>query len=122
MSADPSVLLLELERELGVARPEELPRLIGELARLQAQASARLTSEAANGRRPVAETRDELLDVKEAARRLGLKPRKGGKASTEPSTDFLYRAKELPFRVRIGRRVRFSARGIERYIQQRQGR
>lgn len=99
--------LAALERELGVAAPEELPVLIGKLAELQAKASARLTAEAANGRRP--DTRDELLDAKEAARRLGL------------SADYLYRhAKRLPFSVRIGRRLRFSAIGLSRYIRLRQ--
>jgi excisionase family DNA binding protein len=101
-----------LERALESIPPEELPLLIGELARLQAEASVRLTSGAANGRRDrTPEAPDELLDVEEAARRLSL------------SCDHLYRhAKELPFTVRIGRRLRFSAKGIERYIRQRQGR
>ncbi len=101
-----------LERALEAIPPEELPLLIGELARLQAEASVRLTSGAANGgcdRTP--EALDKLLDVEEAARRLSL------------SCDHLYRhAKELPFTVRIGRRLRFSAKGIEHYIRQRQGR
>jgi hypothetical protein len=39
------------------------------------------------------------------------------------STDYVYRhAKQFPFMVREGRHVRFSERGLERYIQQRQGR
>ncbi len=100
-----------LERALEAIPPEELPLLIGELARLQAEASVRLTSGAANGRRDrTPEAPDVLLGVEEAARRLGSSP------------DYLYRSKDLPFRVRIGRRVRFSAKGIERYIRQRQGR
>jgi excisionase family DNA binding protein len=54
---------------------------------------------------------DHLLDVEEAARRLGT------------SQDYLYRnAKKLPFTVRIGSRLRFSARGIDRFIRARQGR
>lgn len=54
---------------------------------------------------------DRLLDVKEAAARLGA------------SADYLYRhAKRLPFTVRIGSRLRFSSAGIDRYIRQRQGR
>jgi predicted DNA-binding transcriptional regulator AlpA len=62
-------------------------------------------------RSPARGAHDELLDVEEAAHRLSL------------STDWLYRkAKDLPFTVRLGRGLRFSARGIERYIQQRQGR
>ena len=39
------------------------------------------------------------------------------------STDTLYRkARELPFTVRIGGNVRFSAQGISRFIATRQGR
>lgn len=55
---------------------------------------------------------DQLLGVEEAARRLGV------------STDWLYRnAAKLPFAVRLGpRQLRFSSRGIERYIHQRQAR
>lgn len=56
-------------------------------------------------------TEDRLLDVVEAAQRLGT------------SQDYLYRqAKKLPFTVRIGSRLRFSAHGIERFIRSRQGR
>ena len=54
---------------------------------------------------------DRLLDVEEAAQRLGT------------STDYLYRhSGKFPFTVRIGSRLRFSARGIERFIRTRQGR
>ena len=54
---------------------------------------------------------DVLLDVDKAAQRLGT------------SKDWLYRhADKLPFTIRLGaRQLRFSARGIERYIRQRQG-
>ena len=55
---------------------------------------------------------DVLLDVGEAAERLGT------------SKDWLYRhAKNLPFTVSVGpRQLRFSARGLARYIRSRQGR
>lgn len=54
---------------------------------------------------------DRLLTVAEAAQRLGL------------SKDHLYRhANAYPFVVRLGSRLRFSERGFERYIRQRQGR
>ena len=112
MSADLSALLLELERVLAALSPEEIPRLVGDLEKLQAIAYARLTAAAVNDQpRPAGAAHDELLDIEEAAHRLSL------------STDWLYRrAKELPFTVRLGRGLRFSARGIERYIHQRQGR
>jgi excisionase family DNA binding protein len=51
---------------------------------------------------------DRNLSVREAATRLGL------------STDYLYRNK-LPFTVRIGTRVLFSERGLERWNAQRKG-
>ncbi len=54
---------------------------------------------------------DRLLAVDEAAERLGT------------STDYLYRhSSKLPFTIRIGSRLRFSSRGIERFIRARQGR
>jgi hypothetical protein len=66
-------------------------------------ASARTGADAA----PEPET---LLDIGEAAKRL---------ATTR---DWLYRhAGRLPFTVRNGRQLRFSARGIARYIRERQG-
>lgn len=76
---------------------------------LAALASA---SAASNGQGAAeAQTEDRLLDVKEAAERLGT------------SRDYLYRhAKRLPFTVRLGSRVRFSSAGIARYIRARQGR
>jgi excisionase family DNA binding protein len=54
---------------------------------------------------------DRLLLVEEAAERLAV------------TVDWLYRhAKTLPFTVRNGRRqIRFSERGIDRYIRERQG-
>jgi predicted DNA-binding transcriptional regulator AlpA len=54
---------------------------------------------------------DRLLDVGDAAQRLGVSP------------DWLYRrVGKLPFVVRLGRTVRCSAAGLDRYIRQRQGR
>jgi predicted DNA-binding transcriptional regulator AlpA len=54
---------------------------------------------------------DHLLNVEEAAQRLGETP------------EWLYRrSKSLPFIVRLGGHVRYSARGIEQYIAARKGR
>jgi len=54
---------------------------------------------------------DRLLTVKEVAQRLG------------HSVDWVYRhADGLPFTVKVSRRVYFSERGYERFIQQQQGR
>jgi excisionase family DNA binding protein len=54
---------------------------------------------------------DRLLSVGEAAQRLGV------------SSDWVYRrVGKLPFVLRLGRTVRCSAAGIDRYIRQRAGR
>ena len=54
---------------------------------------------------------DPLLTVDETAKRLGV------------SEDWIYRrTKSLPFVVRVGRHVRFSAKGIDRFIRNRMGR
>jgi len=79
---------------------EELPRLLGELEEIRATALARLAS-------PTLESqmRDSLLDVDEAATRLGVSPH------------YLYRNHgRFPFTRRMGRSLRFSSSGIEQYI------
>ncbi len=84
--------------------PAELPQLIGDLEAARAAAWARLTAPAAepSNEAPRAEPRN--LDVAEAARRLGM------------SRDWLYRhAAELPFALRIGRRVVFDSVALERW-------
>jgi excisionase family DNA binding protein len=97
--------LLTVERLLQLARestPEELPNLIGQLEAAKATAWARLTA-----RTPAQSEHDELLGVGEAARRLGI------------SKDYLYsHHQEYPFTRRQGRKLLFSAQGIERYIRQ----
>ena len=90
-------------RAAGELPIEQLPRLLGELEECRCTAMARLMIPA-----PVQAQSDELLDVAEAARRLGL------------SRDYLYRhSHEFPFTRRVGRKLLFSALGIERYIRQR---
>ena len=97
-----------LERLLEICPSDRLPALIAALsARLAAEAARGLASP--NPQRRQAEGPDENLSIEEAARRLGI------------SKDFLYRTK-LPFKVRIGRRVLFSARGLERWNRNHQGR
>ena len=60
--------------------------------------------------RHAAEEPDSLIDVEAAAQRLGV------------SRDWLYHhARQLPFTVHQGRLLRFSTRGINRYIRARQG-
>jgi excisionase family DNA binding protein len=88
---------------------DQLPALLTQLSAVQASMAARfvVTSlESGDGH-----STDALLNVKEAAARLGT------------SADWLYRrTKSLPFVVRVGRHVRFSANGIDRYIRNRMGR
>lgn len=93
-----------LERLRIVARElqaEELPAFIGALESVKATAWARLAAPA-----PTQE-HDELLSVEVAAERLGV------------SRDYLYRhSREYPFTRRQGRKLLFSALGIEKHIRQ----
>ena len=83
---------------------EELPDLIGELEAAKATAWARLTVPTP------APQHDELLGVDLAAERLGV------------SRDYLYRhSQEYPFTRRQGRKLLFSALGIEKHIRQQKG-
>ena len=96
-----SELQLVLEQARTVP-PEALPRLLGDLAEIQATAQARLTAPAP------AQQADALLSVAQAAQKLGC------------SRDFLYRGK-FPFARRLGRKLMFSSNGIEEYLKK-QGR
>jgi excisionase family DNA binding protein len=92
----------ELESALIAAQTisaEDLPRLLGELEELRVTALARLLS-------PVpTQAPDLLLDVNQAAERLGVSP------------DYVYRNHHhFPFTRREGRSLRFSAQGLEKYI------
>jgi len=81
---------------------EELPELIGQLESIKATAWARLAAPI-----PPTQEHDELLDVATAAERLGV------------GRDYLYRhSGEYPFTRRQGRKLLFSALGIERHIRQ----
>jgi hypothetical protein len=95
-----------LERLRAVAHDlpaEELPELIGQLESIKATAWVRLTapSPATQGQH------DELLEVETAAQRLGV------------SKDYLYRhSQDYPFTRRVGRKLLFSALGIDKHIRQ----
>ncbi len=110
--ADVTGLIATLEEAIAEVSLQEAPRLLGDLERLKVSLSARMLIDQIRGNNQTPEEDDRLLAVEEAAEKLGV-PR-----------DWLYRhSKKLPFTVRLGRRhLRFSARGIERYIRQRQGR
>lgn len=84
---------------------EELPRLLGDLEEIRCTALARLTAG------PAPAQHDELLNVEEAAARLGM------------SKDYLYRhASKFPFTRHNGRSLRFSSLGIDKYIRQQRAR
>jgi excisionase family DNA binding protein len=90
------------------ASADELPALIGRLEAAKAAAWARLTVQTLPSRndRPDA---DRNLSVEQAAHRLGV------------SKDYLYRhAERFPFTLRIGRRLLFSARGLDKWTAQKQ--
>ena len=95
---------------LGQVATEEIAGLLTELAALQTSLAIRLLNDSAD-RAQDAAAEDRLLDIEEAAGKLGV------------SKDWLYRRSDkLPFTVRIGRALRFSGRGIEKYIRARSGR
>ncbi|MGA2264426.1 MAG: helix-turn-helix domain-containing protein [Acidobacteriota bacterium] len=79
---------------------ETVPALMAQIAAAQSALAARLLSAEKK-----TEPEDELLDVEEAAQMLGVKK------------DWIYsRTRTLPFIVRLGRKLRYSKRGIEKYI------
>jgi excisionase family DNA binding protein len=84
---------------------EMVPALLVALAALQGAAAARLVAVPNRDAVPLAE--DRLVSVAEAAKRTGMSPR------------WLYlhaRKGDLPFARRMGRSVRFSPAGIERWL------
>jgi hypothetical protein len=91
--------ILRAARELP---PENLPDLIGRLEEAKATAWARLAAPL-----PAIQEHDELFEVEDAAKRLGV------------SKDYLYRHHaQYPFTRRQGRKLLFSALGIDKHIRQ----
>lgn len=102
-------LLAELDLTIAAAPPEERVCLVVQLAARLATLGAGLV--ARDG--AVGGEADKNLSAEEAARWLGV------------SKDYLYRSaqkKTGPQAVRIGRRVLFPARDLERWNRQRTGR
>ena len=95
----------ELQAVLNIARrltPDELPRLLGDLEMVRVTVWLRLSSPA-----PEEKSTAELVDVDEAAKRLGM------------SASYLYRNhKKFSFSRKLGHSLRFSAEGIASYIQE----
>jgi len=91
--------VLDSLREMQLDR---LPELLGEIEVVRSTALLRLSTSP-----PLPSVHDQLLSIEVAAQRLGM------------SKDYLYRHHvRLPFTRRIGRNLRFSSLGIERYIAQ----
>ncbi len=106
-------LLQHPQRVIDLPR-EFVPDMLCQLGAIQTALTARwLTASCSRSEvMPPEPEEDVLLDVDKAAQRLST------------SKDWLYRhADKLPFTIRLGaRQLRFSVKGIERYIRQRQGR
>ena len=99
--ADPFV---ELDAAVEAAGPEERAALVLRTAAVLAKLGALLASTPVPERTDGA---DKNLSVKETAERLSVSP------------EWVYRnARNLPS-LRLGRRLLFSERGIERYLQRR---
>lgn len=112
MNAVPKLADLVAEPgKAGLVPLEAIPAMLGDLERLRATLWARLTLPPGGGNAGQSVDGDRLLSAREAAAKLGA------------SADYLYRhSRNLPFTVRVGRGLRFSKAGIERFIRQRVGR
>lgn len=109
---DLPALLADPQRAVEIPA-EQIPAVLAQLTGLQGALLARLLLAGPIPNVPPDPVvgGDRLLTAEEAATRLGV------------STDWIYRrATKLPFTVRLGARLRFSTKGIERYIRQREGR
>lgn len=98
-----STILDALSRYLESVPTALLPGVLAALSLQMTTATLRLLEDGTSNE--AVGSGDENLKIDEAARRLGV------------SVDYLYRH-SMPFRVRIGRRLLFSSRGLERWIQE----
>src|SRR5262249_19822028 len=99
--------LLEDPGKVATIPPSKIPALLSQLSAVQSAMAARLVA----ADHEEATSDDALLTVEQAAQRLGV------------SKDWLFRrSRTLPFVVRLGRHLRFSNRGIDRYLRGRTGR
>jgi predicted DNA-binding transcriptional regulator AlpA len=99
-------VLAQLDEFIERARPNEIPALVVALsARVSVLGGLALKASIAEFPVQTANGEPERnVSAKEAASRLGM------------STAYLYRnARHLPFALRIGRRLLFSLRGLERW-------
>jgi excisionase family DNA binding protein len=100
--------LVEDPAKVASVPPTRIPALLSQLSAVQSAMAARLITA---DRDDTTSTEDTLLTVDQASERLGV------------SEDWLFRrSRTLPFVVRLGRHLRFSSRGIDRYLRNRTGR
>ena len=100
----------DVDREDGIPA-DQLSALLCQLSALQNIVATRLVLALQAHHESASGDRDRLLPVAEAADRLAC------------TKDWLYRHHHrLPFAVRNGRQLRFSADGLDRYIRPRAGR
>ena len=94
---------------LAAIEPEQMPALVVRLAALQSALGALMTTRIRfNGSAGIEGDQDHLLDVSSAAEVLGV------------SKHWLYRnSTDLPFTRKLGRKLRFSRHGMDRWIQAR---
>jgi len=103
LMADPSLI--------GDIAPDRVPELLIQVTSIAAALAARMPAQNHNAWNDVSATGDRLLDADEA------------EALTGMSVDFLRRSGAAkPWRVRVGRELRFSYQAIQRYIRRHAGR
>ena len=103
-------LVQELTGTIEEAPIEELHAILGQLEQMKSSVSLRLYTAVNHSRKNDNKKDDELIGVKDASHRLKV------------SENYLYQnSKNLPFTVRLGRRLLFSKQGIDRFIRQNQG-
>src|SRR6266852_7166890 len=104
-------VLAALDELIERSAPSDFSALVVALsARLSALGALALNATAKRQAQSTAEEPERKLSAKEAAGRLGV------------STAYLYKnARRFPFALRIGRRLLFSSRGLERWHRARTG-
>ena len=98
------MMLEKLIEQAQTIAPAEIPQFLGTLETARAHALMRLQAPA-----PSVRPEDRLIGINAAASLLSL------------STSYLYQhSATLPFTVRVGKKVLFSTRGIQEYVQKHQ--
>jgi predicted DNA-binding transcriptional regulator AlpA len=99
--------MLRLETPLGTLNADALTTLLGQVEALKFQILRRLAPEPAAT--PAPPEAANVVDIAEASKRIGM------------SKSWTYRnASKLSFARRVGNRLRFDVRGIEKFLDARQ--